>query len=117
MGIAILSLSSVFTGALFSGIGLGATERKPAPRSAATAPRVQSRVTPLQWARNTVSGCSAAPHFAATAARVTPLRVVRMSEMGSAPECAGRMRISGRMADVCAELDRLAEKEAQFLSH
>ena len=29
-----------------------------------------------------------------------------------APSGAGRMVISGRMADVCAELDRLAELEA-----
>lgn len=37
---------------------------------------------------------------------VYPLRVTR--EKGSNPKLAGRMVISGRMADVCAELDRLA---------
>ncbi len=41
-----------------------------------------------------------------------PLRVVRVVE-GAAPSAsAGRMFISGRMADVCAELDRLAALEA-----
>jgi hypothetical protein len=40
-----------------------------------------------------------------------PLRVVRVAETGFQPGCAGRMVISGRMADVCAELDRLAERE------
>jgi hypothetical protein len=33
-------------------------------------------------------------------------------EAGQAPTQVGRMMISGRMADVCAELDRLAAREA-----
>jgi hypothetical protein len=37
-----------------------------------------------------------------------PLRVVRIMESGQ----VGRMVISGRMADVCAELDRLVACEA-----
>lgn len=41
-----------------------------------------------------------------------PLRVVRFVEAGvpaaNASQMAGRMVISGRMSDVCAELDRLA---------
>lgn len=41
-----------------------------------------------------------------------PLRVVRLVEAGvpaaNAAQMAGRMVISGRMSDVCAELDRLA---------
>lgn len=41
------------------------------------------------------------------------LRVMRIAEHGDAPSCAGRMVISGRMADVCAELDRLVALEAQ----
>ena len=40
------------------------------------------------------------------ASNVYPLRVSR--EKNSNPQLAGRMVISGRMADVCAELDRLA---------
>jgi hypothetical protein len=40
------------------------------------------------------------------------LRVLRISEQGDASSCAGRMVISGRMADVCAELDRLVALEA-----
>jgi hypothetical protein len=35
-----------------------------------------------------------------------PLRVIRVKDVN--PQMAGRMVISGRMADVCAELDRLA---------
>ena len=40
-----------------------------------------------------------------------PLRVVRVVDGAHAPAAAGRMFISGRMAEVCAELDRLAALE------
>jgi len=42
---------------------------------------------------------------------VRPLRVARVMEDQQSRHNAGRMIISGRMADVCAELDRLAELE------
>ena len=43
-----------------------------------------------------------------------PLRVLRVAEEQRQPRhAAGRMVISGRMADVCAELDRLIELENQ----
>lgn len=43
-----------------------------------------------------------------------PLRVVRVAEdQRPAQHSAGRMVISGRMADVCAELDRLIALENQ----
>ena len=42
----------------------------------------------------------------------TPLRVVRVVETGLSRASVGRMVISGRMADVCAELDRLVAREA-----
>jgi hypothetical protein len=41
-----------------------------------------------------------------------PVRVVRVVDGSCAPTRAGRMLMSGRMADVCAELDRLAALEA-----
>ena len=40
-----------------------------------------------------------------------PLRVVRVTETGK-PQHAARVVLSGRMEDVCAELDRLAAIEA-----
>ncbi|MFL6692739.1 MAG: hypothetical protein ACJ8GO_07240 [Ramlibacter sp.] len=40
-----------------------------------------------------------------------PLRVLRVVDTGHASTTAGRMVISGRMADVCAELERLAALE------
>jgi hypothetical protein len=49
------------------------------------------------------------PHWAGQA---KPLRVLRVIEPHQARNAAGRMVISGRMADVCAELDRLAAAEA-----
>jgi len=59
-----------------------------------------------------------APHLAKVAsagrrpALAKPLRIVRVLEAGQARSAVGRMVISGRMADVCAELDRLAAREA-----
>ena len=50
------------------------------------------------WPGNTVKAGS----------RAAPLRVVRESDAALGAECAGRMVISGRMADVCAELDLMA---------
>ena len=41
-----------------------------------------------------------------------PLRVVRIVDTAHTPTSAGRMTISGSMADVCAELDRLVQAEA-----
>jgi hypothetical protein len=46
------------------------------------------------------------------AQKVMPLRVLRVVESGQPRSCSGRLVISGRMADVCAELDRLVEREA-----
>ncbi len=40
-----------------------------------------------------------------------PLRVLRFVERGMPRASVGRMVISGSMADVCAELDRLAAQE------
>jgi hypothetical protein len=76
--------------------------------------------------RRPSAGHASAPHSIAACARpmrtttkntspmpvARPLRVLRVVDAGHAPASAGRMVISGRMADVCAELDRLAALEA-----
>lgn len=49
---------------------------------------------------------------AASAMAAKPLRVVRVFEPAAPRAGAGRMVISGRLADVCAELERLAAQEA-----
>jgi hypothetical protein len=61
-------------------------------------------VNGLAQQRNQVVKASAAPG--------RPVRVLQVMEAGQSPTQAGRLRISGRMADVCAELDRLAAREA-----
>ena len=40
-----------------------------------------------------------------------PLRVMRLVEAGQIPGTTGRLRLSGRLADVCAELDRMVAAE------
>ena len=45
-----------------------------------------------------------------------PLRVIRVVDGDRPTQHSGRMRISGRMADVCAELDRMAAREDQALA-
>jgi hypothetical protein len=75
--------------------------------------------------RRHATGATAAAHQsptapAAAAIRKLPLkspggsrlRVVREFDSNVGPACAGRMVISGRMADVCAELERMAQREA-----
>jgi len=47
-----------------------------------------------------------------TMAAPMPLRVLRVVDKDQPRSSTGRMVISGRMADVCAELDRLAAREA-----
>jgi len=64
-------------------------------------------LNPLQ---NAVRGFMPAQALQSTP-RTLPLRVARVMEAQHNRTQAGRMVISGRMADVCAELDRLAELE------
>ena len=46
------------------------------------------------------------------ARKAMPLRVLRVVDSDQPRNSTGRLVISGRMADVCAELDRLVEREA-----
>jgi hypothetical protein len=64
-------------------------------------------LNPLQ---NVVRGFMPAQDLQSTR-RPLPLRVARVMEAQHNRSHAGRMVISGRIADVCAELDRLAELE------
>jgi hypothetical protein len=74
--------------------------------------RVSVRMTepPARSVTRTLVSCKAAPVPSAGSARAPgpQVRVLRLVEGGQPQKAAGRMRISGRMADVCAELDRLA---------
>ena len=58
------------------------------------------------------------PHLTLATNRVVkPLRVARVPDEMSPPDRAGRMVMSGRMDDVCAELDRLVQMEARRQAH
>ena len=117
MGIALLTFSTLFQ-------GLSSLQRAVAPASApvvrqANRASVFSSGRPAR-ANSPFHRAASASALAARPARPaisTPLRVVRLSEGGERPGAAGRMVISGRMADVCAELDRLAAREAAALGH
>ncbi|WP_137895532.1 hypothetical protein [Ramlibacter sp. 2FC] len=97
MGIALLTLSC-----LLSPLRARLARKKRAPGSPATSTAL------LRPPHASHAGAPAQP----AARHAVPLRVVRVAEAGYRPGCAGRMVISGRMADVCAELDRLAARES-----
>ena len=88
--------------------------------TAASAPRDSARLSGSAEAAVTALTESARPALidstcvrpAGRASR--PLRVVRVMEAGQAAAHGGRMVISGRMADVCAELERMAERESML---
>ena len=55
--------------------------------------------------------CFQARSHAAQGHAASRLRVLREFEPGASPACAGRMVITGRMADVCAELERMSQTQ------
>ena len=75
------------------------------------APASRTQTVHPSSSRHEVSNARAAV-APAPVRRAPPLRVVRVIESPCGPAAAGRMFMSGRMADVCAELDRLAAMEA-----
>lgn len=91
-------------------------------RSGRFSPPARAQSASAQLALPFASNATAAAHGPASLAqagkaapkRPTPsrLRIVREFDSNVGPACAGRMVISGRMADVCAELDRMAQREA-----
>jgi hypothetical protein len=97
MGIALLTFHHLFAplqAVVSTLFGPRTCAHAPIARRAATVTCVRptSRVAPMVAAR--------------------PLRVVRVLDPSAARNTAGRMVISGRLEDVCAELDRLAALES-----
>lgn len=109
MGIAILTLSGLFQ-------GFSALQRL---TSAVPPVRPQHPARALRMARpgGVRAPNSPWPMRPIEAPRPSALRVVHVCDAQPVPGDAGRLRISGRMADVCAELDRLAEREAAATRH
>ena len=111
MGIALLTLSGLFQG--FANFSRPARQASTSARplhalrmvrpSGSRAPITSRPVSSIGVAR---SACAPRP------AALRVLRVLRECDAGQAPGEAGRLVISGRMADVCAELDRLVAREA-----
>ena len=61
--------------------------------------------------QNTIQHARTVVRAVASERPVSLLKVMREFEPGMARSQSGRMAISGRMSDVCAELDRIAQKE------
>jgi hypothetical protein len=77
--------------------------------------RIQKHAKPAQQRPLAVAIPDSALQPPVSATRVAmPLRVLRVIESGQSRASTGRMVISGRMADVCAELDRLVAREASL---
>lgn len=109
MGIAMLGFFSLFQGFSFLQRLTSAHPQDVSPRAARGLRMVRpSGIRPQVGARPVSPVCAPRP---------AALRVVRVCDAQQAPGELGRMRISGRMADVCAELDRLAEREAAMGRH
>ena len=113
MGIALLALESLFT-------PLQALLNQAAARRQGPAARpVRDHAAPSSAnddsMRDNRTASRGALHGLPTVRRAAqahrPLRVVRVIDPKSRD--TGRLVISGRMADVCAELDRLAELESR----
>ena len=103
MGIALLTFSSLFQ-------GFSALQQRLAPAARGAAPAVAAAPRVWRTARPSRHWPVSARPVTAFAAARPALRVVRVCEPQTGD--AGRLVISGRMADVCAELDRLAAREA-----
>jgi len=101
MGIALLSIVDLFT-------PLQSLANRWMP--ARSSRRITSSGLRYVGVRPSCGGRQAAT-AQSSAPTARPLRVVRMVD-AQQPGCQSRVVISGRMADVCAELDRLVALEA-----
>ena len=118
MGIALFTLSALFAplqqlvSRLIPSSPVPTTLRQPSWSDGAAhrvAPRIPHTLPPQPCLSRTIlrKDCTAMSR------RTLHLRVVRTVEAGIPAGSTGRMVISGRMADVCAELERLAALEAK----
>jgi hypothetical protein len=80
------------------------------PQRHASGAAAAAHQSPASTAAGAITSKSSKPSLKSPAP--SRLRVVREFDSNVGPACAGRMVISGRMADVCAELERMAQREA-----
>lgn len=115
MGIALLTLST-----LFEQLQSRPARRSALPRSATAAAfpaRVCTSGPVLEAAQSKDLMTAGSPTGAISASKVRPLRVLQVTEPVSRPGSVGRLLMSGRMADVCAELERLTDLEERRTLH
>jgi hypothetical protein len=87
----------------------GASNRGCVNQSPKSRPARSCSIDKAAWR---IAPCAPGPTSSVTHAAVhSRLKIVREFDPGVGASCAGRMVISGRMADVCAELDRMAQDE------
>ncbi len=103
MGIALLALSGLFKNLQ------SFTTSTPAQ---ALPKRTVVRLHP-EWAVRSTPCAQPSHGKTQVAPRQPSLRIVHVHESGQSSAGAGRMVICGRMADVCAELDRMVAIEAR----
>ncbi|MDO8941589.1 MAG: hypothetical protein Q8N17_00885 [Burkholderiaceae bacterium] len=109
MGIAVLTMSGLFA-PLQSLVGWFVSPGGKAHVQRPSRHTLRSRPAWLQASRHGAAQSMAAmPAPAQSLSR--PLRVLRVLDPSLAADGAGRLVISGRMVDVCAELDRLVSRE------
>lgn len=78
-------------------------------------PSAHSSVSHQSHAQIVVKRAPALAVAAASAYPVRRLKIMREFEPGMGRSHSGRMAISGRMSDVCAELDRIARQDTPRL--
>ncbi len=105
MGIAVLTLADLISPLQALASRWIAPRRR---RAGASSDLRYVAIRPACAARSSADKAESAGHAA------RPLRVIRVVDPRAA-HSASRMVISGRMADVCAELDRLVALEAHGL--
>ncbi|MBX3659426.1 MAG: hypothetical protein KIS62_13665 [Ramlibacter sp.] len=112
MGIALSAVHVFFTPLQDLAAWLLSPVATPAPTRSVPA------CTPVPLAHRARPARTASPQPRCIQAQ-RPLRVVRVMDRsgGRAATAGNRLVISGRMADVCAELDRLAALEARAQKH
>ena len=116
MGIASFSPTSLFDSfqGLVGWFNLNAAKTRSMRQLLALRPGPMRGNACVSHASSTAAVRSTCPTFnqVAPLRPLRPLRVLRVVDGPQPRANAGRMLISGRMADVCAELDRLAALEA-----
>ena len=111
MGIALLALSDLFTPFQSLAHRWLPAQRTRRRHAAPVELEADLRYVQVRPSQAHALAATAERPVRSTARPSRPLRVMRVAEAGQS-RTSGRVLLSGRMEDVCAELDRLAALEA-----